>query len=151
MTIRRAVPEEAAALTQVALAAKAHWGYPQAWLDAWAAELTIAPEFVRANPTFVAIGADAAIVGFHTVVIDDADAMLDHLWIVPAEMRRGIGRALFAHAEGIARAAGAKRMLITGDPHAAGFYERMGASVYGRRAAPMDGQERFLPLLEKTL
>lgn len=53
-TIRRAVSAEAGRLTELARAAKAHWGYPPAWLAAWEGELTITPATVAANHVFAA-------------------------------------------------------------------------------------------------
>ncbi len=70
---------------------------------------------------------------------------------MPAAMRKGVGRALFAHAEKIARECGAVSLKIVGDPHSEGFYRRMGALLYGREDAAIDGQARFLPLLENIL
>jgi len=77
--------------------------------------------------------------------------VLDHLWVDPGMLRRGVGRALFEAAEQAARTAGARTLRLTGDPHAEGFYCRMGATVYAREPAPMDGHDRYLPLFEKTL
>jgi len=42
--IRRAVPAEAGLLTEIAHAAKRHWGYPENWIRRWKSDLTITPE-----------------------------------------------------------------------------------------------------------
>jgi len=34
LRIRRALPDDSERLSQIARAAKAHWGYPEAWLVA---------------------------------------------------------------------------------------------------------------------
>ena len=107
-------------------------------------------EYVIENPTFVAVVADE-IVGFGGVQVKANEAVLDHLWVLPRAMVRGVGRALFQHAEEVARASGAVRIRIIGDPHAEQFYARMDATVYGRGPARMDETDRFLPLLEKSL
>jgi GNAT superfamily N-acetyltransferase len=150
LIIRSARPEEAEALTKIALAAKSHWGYPPTWIQEWENVLTITPEYIVAQPTFVAVSGEQRV-GFCALQIAGNEALLDHLWVWPACMRRGVGRALFEHAETIARATGVVRLKIVGDPHAEGFYARMGATLYGHQPASMDGQERFLPLLEKKL
>jgi GNAT superfamily N-acetyltransferase len=150
MKIARARAEDADALTKIALAAKSHWGYPPSWIRHWQDVLTITPEYVVTHPTFVAI-IDEQMVGFCALEIESREALLDHLWVMPSFMRRGVGRALFEHAEEAARETAAVRLKIIGDPHAADFYSRMGATIYGREPASMDGQERFLPLLEKLL
>jgi predicted N-acetyltransferase YhbS len=150
MNIRVACADEADALTKIAFAAKRHWQYPDSWIRQWEAALTITPEYIQAHPTFVA-AMDREFVGFCALQFEGREALLDHLWVLPSRMRRGVGRALFQHAEEVARASGATRMKIVGDPHAEQFYARMGATIHGRESAPMDGVDRFLPLLEKIL
>jgi predicted N-acetyltransferase YhbS len=148
--IRRARGDDAGALTDIAHAAKRHWGYPESWIRAWAAALTFTPDYIDTHPTFVAVKNDE-IVGFCALILEPDGARLDQLWVLPKAMGGGVGRALFVQAETAARAAGATCLRIVGDPHAEGFYQRMGASGYGREPAPMDGRERFFPLLRKVL
>jgi len=150
MNIRRAHAADAETLTQIAVAAKRQWQYPESWILAWLDVLTITPEYIAEHPTYLA-EVENDIAGFHAVQIDGNEAELDHLWVRPAFMRQGIGGALFRHAEGVARAAGATRLRITSDPHAAPFYSHMGAIPHGQKPAPMDGEIRFLPLFEKAL
>ena len=150
MTIRRARAEDADVLTKIAFAAKRHWSYPESWIHHWQDSLTLSPEYVIQHPTFVA-GVDREVVGFCSVQIEGVEACLDHLWVLPPFMGRGVGRALFQHAEEIARSSGAMKMKIVSDPQAERFYTRMGATLCGREPASIDGKERFLPLLEKTL
>ena len=150
MKVARARSENAEALTSIATAAKRHWGYPEGWICRWKDVLTVTADYIQFNPTFVAL-VDGKIVGFYALRFQAAEAQLDHLWVLPATMRRGIGRTLFEHAERTAREAGAVNLKVESDPHAEGFYRRMGAVVYGQQAAPTDGQARFLPLLQKGL
>jgi ribosomal protein S18 acetylase RimI-like enzyme len=150
MTITRASATDADALTEIAFAAKRHWGYPENWIRCWRDQLTITPGYLREHAAFVA-AVEGAVVGFCAVKLEAGEASLDHLWVRPAFMGRGVGRALFQQAEASARAGGARRMRIVGDPHAEPFYARMGATLYGREPANMDGVERLLPQLEKTL
>lgn len=149
-TIRPARPDDAGELTALCRASKRHWGYPESWLVQWSAELTITAEQMRENPTFCAVESDR-IVGFATVRFALPEAWLEHLWIRPEAMNRGLGRRLFECAEEVARTAGALRLGIVGDPHAEGFYRRMGAVIVGRQDASMDGSPRTLPRLEKRL
>ncbi|PYS84043.1 MAG: GNAT family N-acetyltransferase, partial [Acidobacteria bacterium] len=53
--IRRAQPDEAAVLTEIAHAAKRHWGYPENWIEHWQDDLTITPDFIATNEMYVAI------------------------------------------------------------------------------------------------
>src|SRR5688572_19752206 len=117
MKIARACGRDAGALTEIAFAAKRHWDYPESWIRRWEGILTITPEYIDRHLTFVAVK-DEAIVGFYAVHLEASDAQLDHLWVLPSCMGRGVGRMLFQHAVELARASGANRLSITGDPHA---------------------------------
>lgn len=150
MTMIPAHADAAEALTEIAVAAKSHWGYPPGWLNRWRKELTITPGYLAEHTAFTAV-LDGRMAGFYALHLEAGEALLDHLWVRPSCMRQGVGRALFEHAEATARKAGASRLKITGDPHAEEFYLRMGAKLSGRQPAPMDDQERFLPLFEKAL
>ena len=148
--IARATPDDAPALTAIAFAAKRHWRYPETWIQQWRASLTITPELIAASPTFVAHDA-GELAGFTTLRADGPSAWLDHLWIAPEHMGRGIGRALFAFAEHEAQGAGFGRLMIESDPHAAGFYLRQGATACGHAITSVDGRRRLLPLFTKPL
>ena len=150
MMIVRARPEDAAELSSLAHQAKGSWGYPDSWLCRWSDRLTVTPGYVGSTPTYAAVR-DGRMTGFVALILRDKEAYVDHLWVLPSEMGRGTGRLLFEFAENLARAAGAVRLKVESDPHAEGFYAHMGAIRYGQVPAAMDGIERFLPLLEKTL
>lgn len=156
MHIARAQPSDAAALTQIAHAAKRHWGYPEEWLQAWRTQLTVTPDYLRQHTTFVAVGdaPDSRPLGFATFELPPAtaEAALEHLWVLPAYWGRGMGRALFTRVVAAALEAGATRLTITSDPHAEAFYRRMGAELRAWQPAPMeDAPARRLPLLMKSL
>src|SRR5688572_26980067 len=92
MQIIRAKPEEAATLTEIAFAAKRHWGYPESWIQLWADTLTVTPELITRNPTYSAIEDDRAV-GFYSLTTQPRPD-LNHLWVLPDSMGRGseIGR-----------------------------------------------------------
>jgi GNAT superfamily N-acetyltransferase len=99
ISVRRARADEASALSAIAHAAKARWGYPPAWLTTWDQELTFSPDtFVRMTVLVAeeARGAGADRVGVAAVERRLTDWSLEHFWVIPAAERRGIGRALFA-------------------------------------------------------
>src|SRR5438552_6921210 len=97
--IRRAKAKEAAVLTEIAHAAKRHWGYPENWIEHWEDDLTITPDFIAKHEVYVAmIGDDIA--GCCALVIDDAQAELEHMWVKPEHIGIGVGKALFMHVAG---------------------------------------------------
>jgi len=145
--IVRARPEDAATLTEIAHAAKRHWGYPEKWIAAWRDILTMKPEFLAANIAFAAYE-DGRTVGFYVLTTETDGLHLDHLWIIPSAMRRGVGRALFEHAIAQAKDRGFASIKIEADPNAEGFYKRMGAARVGTSVSEIEGEGRELPLME---
>jgi GNAT superfamily N-acetyltransferase len=149
--LRRARPAEAATLTRIALAAKQSWGYPDEWMAEWRADLTITPGYIGSSPVWVA-EADGAVAGFLGLVHADAQWHLEHLWVEPAGQGGGLGRALFAEAVRLARAAGATELRIKADPNAEPFYVKMGAVRTGLEAYDLLGKiRREVPLLSYRL
>jgi GNAT superfamily N-acetyltransferase len=145
MRIVRAKPQDAEALTEIAYASKRHWGYPERWIESWRDTLTIRAEFIAANAAWCAIE-DSRAVGFYLLTSESDGLHLDHLWIVPSAMGRGIGRALFEHAVEQTRQLGHRTLKIEADPNAEGFYARMGARRVGEAVTEIEGQRRELPL-----
>ncbi|BBL80569.1 N-acetyltransferase [Rubrobacter xylanophilus] len=144
MEISRATSQDAAELTEMALAAKRHWGYPERWMELWRKELTITPQLAAEGEVWVA-EEDGAKLGFYA--LSPSGRELEHLWVRPERLGEGVGRALFFHALSRAAELGAETLLIESDPNAEGFYVRMGAAKIGERVAELDGRERVLPLL----
>ena len=146
MQIVRAKPEDADALTEIAHAAKRHWGYPERWIEAWRDILTMRPEFIAANVAYCAME-DDNVVGFYVLTTENDGVHLDHLWIIPAAMRRGIGRVI-RNAVDQARSAG----LIRSDrgrprtwfPSTNGWAR----SGYGTSVGEVEGEKRELPVME---
>ena len=150
MEIRPARPGEAQILTKIAKTAKAYWGYPAAWLEEWRDLLTITPQFVEANETFAAV-VKGEIVAFYALVTSGGTLRLEHLWVLPEQMRHGIGRKLFEHAVGRAKSRGVLCLTIEADPNAETFYRHMGAVKIGAISTKVEGGHRELPLLSFDL
>ena len=148
--IRRAHPEEADTLTEIAHAAKRHWKYPESWIQQWQMDLTISGEFIRTHEVFVATINDE-IGGCCALVMTGTLAEIEHMWIRPEQMGSGVGRALFEHARARAVEHGATALELSADPYAEGFYARMGAKRIGEIPADMDGQPRVLPRMRINL
>ncbi len=148
LRLRRASPLEADELSLLAREAKAHWGYPPAWLEAWRPQLTLTPAYVSAELVVVATAGNE-VAGFFAISRDpEIGWHLEHLWVRPAWMARGVGRRLFAEARRHARKKRIARLHIRSDPNAEGFYLRMGAERIGVEAYVLLGKiHRELPLL----
>jgi len=144
VTIRRATPEEAAALTQIALDAKRYWGYPEHWIQHWESDLAVSSDFIREHHVYVAED-DGEIRGFYALCVSDNKAELEHMWVTPNSIGTGVGKELFLDAMERAAALNVDAVELSADPNAAGFYSRMGATQIGETDSVIDGQVRKLP------
>ena len=150
ISIRHIELEEAETLSQIALAAKAYWGYPERWMEIWIPQLTFTSEYFEGNESWVAVDGDQQI-GFYTLQDKSGNAWLENLWVLPEYIGQGVGKQLFLHAAELARQRGYKTLQLEADPNALGFYEKMGMYPIGERRSEVDGQPRILPIMEMTL
>jgi GNAT superfamily N-acetyltransferase len=148
--IVRAIPDQAETLTQIALAAKRHWGYPERWIEIWSPILIVSEEYIEKNDVYIACVMGEPV-GFYAILIENDRASLEHLWVLPDYMGKGIGAKLFKHALSRCKEIGAHTLEIESDPNAQGFYEHMGARKVREAIGKVDGQPRILPVLEIAL
>lgn len=146
LVIRRADQQEALLLTQLAHTAKRHWGYPERWIVRWRDALTVTVEYIERHQVYV-VERDARVVGFYGLRSDAELWRLDHLWVHPTYIGRGMGTRLFCHAvEQVAQARNGP-LVIESDPFAVEFYLKMGAKRVGEVDASLDDVPRTLPVL----
>jgi GNAT superfamily N-acetyltransferase len=148
--LRAAQPEDAGPLTDLALAAKASWGYDTDFMARCRDVMTISPEAVARHPHYLLESAAGELLAFYGFDRTNGLLSLDWLFVAPFAQRRGRGRRLFEHAMAVARSGGFQYFQIISDPHAEPFYLRLGAKRCG--SVPSDLYPgRFLPLLRRDL
>lgn len=145
MIIRPARPDEAAALSELALRSKAYWGYDAEFLARCRTVLTLRSDEIEDRRTVLA-EEDHQVQGFYT--LDDGE--LGNLWIDPTHLRKGVGRRLWDHAVETARALGLTELFVVADPHAEGFYRAMGAVRIGEVPSEIE-PGRQLPQLQAAI
>lgn len=134
VTLRPARPDEAGALTGIALAAKQHWGYDQAFMDAVRDELTFTAETI-AQRHFVVAELKGEVIGFHSIGGEPPNGELEDVWAKPSQIGTGLGAILWHHAMATAAALGHEHLGIDAEPFAEGFYLKMGAERVGEVAS----------------
>jgi predicted N-acetyltransferase YhbS len=138
MKLRAALASDIDAFDRIALQAKAHWGYTAEQLAAWQADLRTPPDSLATRPTLVAT-AHGQVVAFGQLDPASQPWELAALWVLPAHMGQGIGRALLHRLVATAAAAGQSQLCIDADPNALGFYLACGARHVADAAAPIAG------------
>lgn len=144
--IRAAIPADAAALTDLAFTSKAHWGYPQPWLEAWRADLTFEPSYIEQFPVYLAEDGHGPTSAYALKRLSDDLISLDHFWVHPRAMGRGLGRTMFGDAAARATEMKATHLEIDADPNAASFYEHLGCRWVRDVEAPVLGTPRSRPI-----
>ncbi|WP_326583948.1 GNAT family N-acetyltransferase [Streptomyces sp. NBC_00481] len=145
--IRPARADEATALTDLVVRSKAHWGYDAEFLAACREELTIRADEIDDRRIVVAEDEALGMLGAASLEGTAPHGRLGLCFVEPHAIGRGVGRALYSHVMGTARALGFTRITIESDPHAEPFYRRMGARPCGDTpSGSVEGRE--LPLLD---
>ena len=146
-TVRDAHPDEARALSQLALRSKAHWGYDAAFLAACEPALTLTAEQIAGGDAVVRVAEDeqGTRLGLCSLLLTTDPVELDLLYVDPRAIGSGVGRALLDDALAQAAARGIVELRIEADPNAEPFYRSRGAVRIGERVSAATG--RALPLL----
>lgn len=153
--IRKALDGDQETLTELSFVSKRYWQYPEHYYTAWQSELTITRSYLEQNSVYL-IENQAVIVGYYSIVQLEKSLVLqgqtlsrgywlDHMFVLPEHIGTGIGRKLFAH---LCRMCKTKKIMgikLLADPHAKGFYEKMGC-VYVKEC-PSTIAGRTTPLL----
>ncbi len=146
--IRQARPDEAGALTELAMHSKAHWGYDAAFMADARADLEVVPE--RFLPDFLVyiLEADKEMLGFYSLCqVDTPTIELTHLFVEPQHIGCGHGKRLWRHALLVAQCEGYRRVILSSDPFAEPFYARQDAVRIGEKESIVRAG-RMLPLME---
>lgn len=149
VSFRTAHPEDADALTALALRSKRAWGYDDDFMTRVLPDMIVQPEYLRDEHGIVA-EEDGKPLGYAIVRVDDDTAHLRDLFVEPDRFRQRIGSALFEAAAKYARGRGAKKLRLDGDPNAIGFYEHLGMMKVDETSSIVGGG-RMLPVMELDL
>lgn len=150
LCIREAKRSEHEKLTQIGFAAKRYWDYPQEYFAIWKDELTITEKYIDDNVVF-AVRSDEVIVAYYSIVQVAEDFFagetkvekgfwLEHMFVLPEHIGKGIGKAMYRHAIDFCRDNDIEQLRVFADPNAKGFYEKQGANYLQERPSNIEGR-----------
>jgi putative acetyltransferase len=157
--IRRARAEDApvlASLSRAAIEESAAEHYTAAQRAVWARRRTTAAHarYIEAT-TVVVAEVDGAVAGFASVALDAVDGLVpgevDQLFVAPQAGGRGVGRALLAEVERIARAAGIATLVTHASWRARPVFARYGYRQTEVETVTVDGEELTRARMTKDL
>lgn len=142
--ITKASPQDAFLLTRIAKSAKQYWGYPDEWMALWQDDLTIKPAHFR-NIQFWKITTNEEIAGFTSISEEEGVFEIDHCFVSPDHMGKGLGSKLIEHVLSLPEYLN-RPFKVLADPHAVNFYEKFGFKTVSQIPSKPEG--RTLPLME---
>lgn len=159
LIFREAVAGDSEVLTHISFAAKGYWNYPPKYYEVWRDELTLTPAYIEKNIVHVAECA-GRVIGYFALTEVPADFWagrvfvrrghwLEHIFILPEYIGRGVGSQLVALLKTKCLAMNIDKLFIFADPHAKGFYDKLGARYLGDSPSSIDG--RTVPLYELVI
>jgi len=149
VSVRSAKSSEADLLSALTMRSKSYWPYSADYLMKSIPLLKISESDVADWPVGVA-ELKGEVVGFFALKTIKDENRLDHLWVDPRFVGKGIGKVLFQKAKIAATNFGWKSFRLVSEPYAEEFYLKMGARNIGKvqsRVKP----DFFLPHMEVTL
>ena len=149
VSVRIARSEEAARLTDLAMRAKASWGYDAAFMEQCRAELTLTAEQMGSWTVWVA-EYDGQLAGMIALATDGTRAELEGFMVEPGLQGLGVGRALMDALLAECHRLGLDSIGLDADPNAERIYQKLGFSTVGRspsRSIP----GRMLPRMVRPL
>ena len=149
MRVRTAKIEDRDELIDLTFRSKAYWGYDAAFMESVREELKVPVKHIEVG--YVHILEDAgSLIGFFSLIEVKGEWELDFAFINPPFIGKGYGRALWEAIMEQARNQGIASFAIVADPHAEGFYLRMGAKRVGQIASSSI-KNRVLPVLRAAV
>ncbi|MGV3459521.1 MAG: GNAT family N-acetyltransferase [Flavobacterium sp.] len=144
--IVRATAEDHVSLSILTKRSKAYWGYSAEQMAQWDSQLTITPEYISANETYILVSGEKTA-GYYSLHKSDTHTIiLDNLFVDPEFIGKGHGKLLLADAVERARGMGFKTIALEADSNAESFYRRFGFITAGQAKTSVPG--RLLPVMQ---
>jgi GNAT superfamily N-acetyltransferase len=119
-------------INQLIARSRAHWRWPEGYLEAALPWHQIDSAYLRNHHCFEAVDSQVRLVAFFSIVAGER-VVLDNLWVTPELIGSGIGRLACLHVLRLAHEQGWTDLWVMPDPPAEGFYRKMGFTDTGER------------------
>ncbi len=145
----KASAEDHTLLTETSYISKKNWGYTDELMRLWESDLQVNEEYILHNKV-VKVFAESDYIGFFALKAGNGKSIeIDHLWLLPGEQHKGYRRMIFQYIFSYMRSNGYNKATLIAEPHAKGFYDKMGGKITGQFQSKISG--RFLDIYEYEL
>lgn len=117
-------------LSELAMRSKAYWGYDNTFMEGCRKELTLTDSEISDSLTYVLEGG-TGMLGFYRLKVTGSIGELMDLFLEPSVIKKGYGRMMWEHIVISAQNAALTSIRLDADPHAEGFYKKMGCRTVG--------------------
>jgi len=148
--IKKARADDLITLNQVLRLSKAYWGYDKSALDRFMEKLGFTIEGIENSQTYL-VYAHKKMIGFYGFATDkDGQTELNNFFLHPDFIGKNLGRKLWDLCCATAKNMDIHEFLIWSDPHAEGFYLKMGCKKIGsKKSVTLENSEA--PILKYFL
>ena len=85
-TITKATPSDIDAMTELIIAAKQHWEYPDEWMQLWLDELTITQEKLDERDFYLGKNGDEIVFIYSISSLGGNEYELEDCWVAPSHI-----------------------------------------------------------------
>lgn len=147
MEIRKSVAKDHVELTDLCKRSKNIWNYPEDWMQIWDEDLTVTEDFIKENNVYQFVK-DARICGFYSYLPEGKNIRLEHLFVHPNYINKGIGRILIKDFFERIENSIFENIILDADPNAENFYIKFGFNRVDLKPTKIEG--RCLPVMIKS-
>ncbi|WP_226537478.1 GNAT family N-acetyltransferase [Fictibacillus halophilus] len=147
MFVRKAEVQDSNTLSILAYSSKAYWGYDRDFLEKCIDDLKVSEEYIKNNPVYV-MEDSTRVIAYYSFSL--TNTKLDALFIDPSYIGKGVGKRLWMDILIKAKELELREFTLDSDPHAEGFYLKMGAQKVGYSKSTVF-PDRELPLMKVTV
>jgi len=135
--VRKAVRGDLGKLNELAVGSEAYWGYDEDHMSAFKRRYAIRNNHLEKGHVFV-IEKNGGILGFYHLTAKESGFELEHFYIDPRYLGKGLGQTLWGHLRAFCIHRRIREVTIVCNDLVKVFYLKMGAAFLGRIESKVD-------------
>ncbi len=148
--LKKAEPEDLNDINFLLKLSKSHWGYDESFMNDFMKQFGVTEEYLKTSTVHLFF-VNEKLIGFYSFSLDDINLpQLDNFFLHPNFIGYGFGRQLWQHCCASALDNNIHEFTLWADPHAEGFYLKMGCERIRLQLSPL-GVDRYIPVMKYAL
>lgn len=135
MKVRKACPNEAKVLSDLAYASEAYWGEDETYMRQFSEQYNVTEQTIREDHVYV-LETDGEIVGFFAILKRKVPE-LELFYIKREYIGKGYGKKLWTNMISVCKALGISKIELVGSDDVVDFYIKLGAKPVEKVASTL--------------